>query len=82
MASVNHIQARSAFRLAAVLCLFAGAGLVSAPASRAQQMDHSHHAVEGDVPVMPSAWMIVHMIRNPMLPGAKRLRPTSNLPRM
>lgn len=76
MASVNHIHARAAFRLGAVLCLSAGAGLVSAPASRAQQMDHSHHAAEGDIPVMPSAAMILPMIRNPMLPGAKSLRPS------
>ena len=35
-----------------------------------------HHGNEDDVPVMPSASMIMPMIRNPMLPGAKNLRPS------
>ncbi len=76
MAPLNHVQARAVFRLRAVLSLLVGATLAFAPVSRAQQMDHTHHGGEDDIRVMPSATMIMPMIRNPMLPGAKSLRPS------
>jgi hypothetical protein len=47
-----------------------------APPAGAQEMDPMHHGTEGDIPVMPSAAMIMPMIRNPMLPGSKNLRPS------
>jgi FtsP/CotA-like multicopper oxidase with cupredoxin domain len=65
-------------RLGAGLCPLVGAILAFAPAASAQQMDHMHHGAEGDIPAMPSAGMIMPMIRNPMLPGAKNLRPSVN----
>ncbi len=72
MAPVNSIRTRVAFWLGAALCL----ALPGARSVSAQQMDHSHHGSGGAVPLMPSAEMIVHMIRNPMLPGLSEARPS------
>ncbi len=76
MAPVNHLWPRARVRLAASLCLLGCLYLPLAPASGAQEMDHGHPGADEGIPVMPSAAMIMHMIRNPMLPGAKNLRPS------
>ena len=76
MAPLNHIPARAVQRLGAGVCLSLIGLLACAADSQAQQMDHTHHGGDDDIPVMPSAGMIMPMIRNPMLPGAKSLRPS------
>jgi len=63
-------------RSGAISCWFACVTLVSPTAGAAQQMPHGHHGADGDLPVMPSAAMIMPMIRNPMLPGVKSARPS------
>jgi len=73
---VNHVVARAPWRLGAIACLLVVSTGMGAPRAIAQQMDHAHHAAEGDLPVMPSASMIVPMIRSPMLPGLKNARPS------
>ena len=50
--------------------------LASPPLALAQEMDHGHHEAATGIPIMPSAAMIMHMIRNPMLPGLKKARPS------
>lgn len=57
-----------------ILCLFV---LLTAPLpAGAQEQNHSHHGATEEIPLMPSASMIIHMIRNPMLPGVKRAKPS------
>jgi suppressor of ftsI len=76
LALVNHIRVSDLFPAGAWILIALAGGLASPPRAHAQEMDHAHHQAEGDVPVMPSASMIMPMIRNPMLPGVKRARPS------
>ena len=76
MAPVNSYAARAGHRLGAVLCVLSVAILALPNASRGQDMDHMHHGEAKDIPVMPSGSMIMHMIRDPMLPGSRGLRPS------
>ncbi len=76
MAPVNPSAARAGRRLVAALCFLSVAVLAFPRATPAQDMDHMHHGEADAVPVMPSGSMIMHMIRNPMLPGSKGLRPS------
>jgi suppressor of ftsI len=59
-----------------IACLVLLAGLPGPRSGAAQQMEHPRRHGGGDIPPMPSSAMIMHMIRNPMLPGLKNARPS------
>jgi len=76
LALVHHFRtrARTGRGIPIFLCLFIL--LVASVPAGAQEMTHSHHGATEEIPLMPSASMIIHMIRNPMLPGVKRAKPS------
>lgn len=88
MASLIPIRARAASRPVALACalLVAGSppgigtgtrGMALGPrVAAAQHMEHDPTGSNGAIPLLPSARMLVHMIRNPMLPGLAHARPS------
>ncbi len=76
MALVTHIRFPGLIPLGAVLCVCLVSSLADPGTVQAQQMNHAHQQAEGEIQIMPSASMIMPMIRNPMLPGVKSARPS------
>jgi len=76
LAGENHIRAMGPRLVIAFLAVSSASSVAGPERLIAQQLDHAHHGSAEDLPVMPSAAMIMHMIRNPMLPGLKNARPT------
>ncbi|MGW8283361.1 MAG: multicopper oxidase domain-containing protein, partial [Gemmatimonadota bacterium] len=76
MALLHHFRTHTRIGRGFPVFVFLFVLLVASVPAGAQEMTHSHHGASEEIPLMPSASMIIHMIRNPMLPGVKRAKPS------